>query len=81
MSEREEQALIESATTAWRPRSRDGGLSAHPAWHDLDENGRRQAYEATLELRAMEAALNPDGLSTTARAVLQRIRGASSENR
>ena len=80
MSEREEQALLESATTAWRPRSHEGGLRAHPAWHDLDDSGRRQAYEATRELRAMEAALNPDGLSTTAMAVLQRIRGTDSEN-
>jgi hypothetical protein len=81
MSEREEQALIESATTAWRPRSRNGGLRAHPAWHDLDDDGRRQAYQATCELRSMEAALDPDGLSTTARAVLRRIRGADWRNR
>ena len=74
MSEREEQALVESTTTAWRPRSRDGGMRAHPGWHALDDDGRRQAYEATCELRGMEAALHPDGLSTTARAVLERIR-------
>jgi hypothetical protein len=32
-------------------------------------------YELTRELRRLEAALDPDGLSTTARAVLARLGG------
>jgi hypothetical protein len=32
-----------------------------------------EAYELTRILRAIEAALDPEGLSTTARAVLARI--------
>ena len=35
-----------------------------------------EAFELAAELRAMEAALDPEGLSTTARAVLARIRRA-----
>lgn len=64
--------LIESAASAWRPRLSDG-LPVHPAWHDLDEEGRNAAFDATRELRAMESALHPMGLSTTVQAVLARI--------
>ncbi len=67
--------LIEEVAGAYRPPSRDE-LVYHPAWHDLDDAGRRRAYELARGLREMEAALDPDGLSTTVRAVLARIRGA-----
>jgi hypothetical protein len=66
--------LIEEAATAWRPH---GGpatrIRPHPAWADLDATGRVAVYELTRELRRLEAALDPDGLSTTARAVLARL--------
>jgi hypothetical protein len=65
--------LIEEVAGAWRPQVRDE-LRYHPAWHDLDDAGRRRAYELARALRQVEAALDPDGLSTTARAVLDRIR-------
>jgi hypothetical protein len=68
--------LIEAATTAWRPRDPDGTVRAHPAWHDLDREGRAAAFEATVQQRAVEAALDPQGLSTTARSILARIRRA-----
>jgi hypothetical protein len=71
----EGQVLIEAAAGAWRPRDRFGQVSAHPAWHDLDEPGRREAFEVARGLRRLEAALDPEGLSATARAVLGRIRG------
>lgn len=64
--------LIEQVAGAYRPPSRDA-LRYHPAWHDLDDAGRTRAFEVARALRAMEAALDPDGLSTTARAVLARI--------
>jgi hypothetical protein len=65
--------LIEQVAGAYRPPSRDE-LRYHPAWHDLDAAGRARAFELARSLRAMEAALDPEGLSTTARAVLARIR-------
>jgi hypothetical protein len=68
------EPLIEAVAGAYRPRDPHGGVRAHPAFYDLDEAGREEAFEAALALRAMEAALDPDGLSTTARAVLARIR-------
>lgn len=74
MTPQEREALIEAVTTAFRPRDGiTGTLRAHDAWHDLDAEGRRQAYEETLRARTLERALDSEGLSTTARAVLARI--------
>ncbi|MBC8067884.1 MAG: hypothetical protein IAG13_06070 [Deltaproteobacteria bacterium] len=50
-------------------------MRAHPAWHDLDGSGRREAFALAQATRTLEAALDSDGLSTTAKAVLARIRG------
>jgi hypothetical protein len=71
---RDEEILLEQVVSAWRPR-RDG-VASHPAWHDLDAAAREAAHRETLTMRRMEAALDPDGLSTTARAVLGVIRPA-----
>jgi hypothetical protein len=67
-----EEDLIEEVAGAWRPRPTDE-LRYHPSWHDLDAEGRRRAYDLSCAVRPLEAALDPDGLSTTARAVLARI--------
>jgi hypothetical protein len=68
------EALIEALAGAYRARSPHGVILAHPAFHDLDDEGRIAAFEAAERLRRLEAALDPQGLSTTARAVLARIR-------
>jgi hypothetical protein len=73
MTEREREALIEQAAAAWRPRNLDGDIVAHPSWHDLDEAGRLDAFAVATEMRQIEAALDPQGLSGTAHAVLARI--------
>jgi len=75
MSPRDEH-LFEQAVGAWRPRDPDGRILPHPAWLDLDEAGRREAFDEAARARAQEEALDPDGLSTTARAVLARITAA-----
>jgi hypothetical protein len=67
--------LLEQVVGAWRPQSPEGDLRPHPAWHDLDDAGRHAAFRETARQRALEAALDPEGLSTTARAILARIRG------
>ena len=72
MTERER--LIEEAAGAWRARGADG-VRPHPAWADLDPAGRREAFDLARVQRRLEAALDAEGLSTTARAVLARIRG------
>ena len=73
MATSEEEALIEAAAGAWRARDPRGGLAFHPAWWDLDEAGRRAAFEAARQNRTLEAALDPEGLSTTGHAVMARI--------
>lgn len=70
----DEDALVEEVAGAHRPRPREE-LRYHPAWHDLGPEGRVRAFERARALRKIEAALDPDGLSTTARAVLARIEG------
>ena len=70
----DDDELIEEVAGAYRPPARDV-LRYHPSWHDLDAAGRARAYELARALRQVEAALDPEGLSTTARAVLARIRG------
>lgn len=68
-----EEQLIERVASAHRARH-PNELATHPAWLDLSEDGRVQAHALATHLRELEAALDPDGLSTTARAVLARIR-------
>ena len=70
------ESMREAAITAWRARDASGTIQPHPAWADLNEAGRSEVYEATLRIRALEAALDPEGLTTTGRAVLARIRDA-----
>ena len=74
MTPEEEEALVEQVAGAYRPRAREE-LRYHPAWHDLGEAERMRAFEIARELRKVEAALDADGLSTTAKAVLARIEG------
>ena len=46
MNPRDRENLVERAASAWRPRRPGGGIGSHPAWHDLDEAGRREAFDA-----------------------------------
>jgi len=72
---REEEELVEAAAGAWRPRDpRDGRVRAHPAWLDLGEQGRVRAFEEGGRMRRLEAAVDPEGLSATGRAVVERVR-------
>ena len=73
IDDREREALIEAVAGAWRPRDAEGTILAHPAWHDLDEAARAEAFEVALAERWMEATLDAGGLSATARLVLGRI--------
>jgi hypothetical protein len=73
-AEDETDLLIEEVAGAFRPRPREE-LRYHPAWHDLGPEARERAFDRARALRKVEAALDSDGLSTTARAVLDRIAG------
>ena len=72
MTDEEEELLVEQVAGAHRPPPRDE-LRYHPAWHDLGEAGRIRAFELARSLRKIEAALDPEGLSTTVRSVLALI--------
>jgi hypothetical protein len=74
---KDREDLVEEAAGAFRARGSHGEVLSLPAWHDLDEAGRLEAFALASRLRAMEAAIDPEGLSTTARAVLARIRAAT----
>jgi len=67
-------ALVSAATSAHRRRDLDGNLVTDAAWLDLDSAGRAEAFEVTVLLRALESAVDPEGLSSTARAILARLR-------
>ena len=73
MTDRERDRLIEEAVTAWRPRTPDGSVLPHPAWADLADAERVRVFDETLRARSLERLLDPEGVSTTARAVLARI--------
>jgi hypothetical protein len=70
----ERERLIEEVVSAHRAADPRGGHRPSPAFADLDEAGRQEAFERTLASRALEAALDPEGLSTTARLLLLRVR-------
>lgn len=70
----EEQLLLEQVTSAHRERGFDGGIRSAPAWNDLDEAGRLAAFDETVVLRDLEAALDAQGFSSTVRAVLGRLK-------
>ena len=72
---REEELLFEQALGAARARHADGSLASSPAWHDLPDQAREELFDVTSAWRQLEAALDPEGLSTTGRAVLARLGG------
>lgn len=74
MTEEERSAAIEALCSAYRGQDPRGEIHFHPAWHDLDAAGRLAGAIAAEEQRRLEALLDPHGLSTTAHAVLQRLR-------
>lgn len=75
MNRRERNALVEQVGSAWRPPDPRGGVRPHPAFFDLDADARQRAAARAETQRAIEAAADRDGLSSTVRAVLARIRG------
>ena len=74
---RDEELMLEKAIAAFRRRAPDGSVQPSPAWADLNAEQRRLAFDEAVKLRRIEAALDPNGLSSTARAVLHRIRSSS----
>ncbi|MEZ4463090.1 MAG: hypothetical protein R3F60_06850 [bacterium] len=70
----ERDGLMEQVISAFRARDVFGRVQASPAWHDLSEADRVAAAAEARRQRQLEAALDSAGLSSTARAVLARVR-------
>lgn len=79
VTDAEREGLLEEVVSAFRERDPHGAIKASPAFFDLAEADRERAFEEALTARAMEAALHPQGLSSTARAVLRVIRSVRDE--
>jgi hypothetical protein len=69
----DDESLIEELAGAYRERAATGEVRFSPAFWDLSEADRERAFALARVSRQLEAALDPDGLSSTARAVLARI--------
>ncbi|MHC4218477.1 MAG: hypothetical protein ACYSU7_08480 [Planctomycetota bacterium] len=67
------EVLLEAATGAFRERDSFGRIKPSPAWADLDPAQRQELFERQVTARLFEQAIDPAGLSSTARAVLNRI--------
>jgi hypothetical protein len=74
MTPEERNTLILSVTSAHRERDPHGEIRTHRSFYDLGESDRVEAHDETARLRLLEAAASTDGLTSTARAVLARIR-------
>ncbi len=67
------EVLLEAATGAFRERDTYGRLKPSPAWADLAPAQRQELFGRQLVARLIEQAIDPQRLSCTARAVLDRI--------
>jgi hypothetical protein len=65
---------FEQALSAHRERDAHGAIVPSAAWFDLSPDDRLRAHDEAAVARRLEAALDPQGLSSTARAVLARLR-------
>ena len=73
MKPEDREVLIERVAGAHRARDPFERLKPEPAFYDLDESGRHEAYALAVKTRLLEAALDGTGLSSTGHAVLARI--------
>lgn len=73
MNERERDALLEAAASAYRDQDSEGRLVPPPAWWDMAPEQREQLFRLQLATRQMEVAAT--GTSGTMRAVMLRITG------
>jgi len=66
------ELLFEAATSAFRERDRQGRIVPSPHWADLAPSQREALFARVLESRTLESAADPEGLSATGRAVVEK---------
>ncbi len=70
---RRDAMLLERAVSAYRGRSPKGEIRFAPEWHDLTPDQRLDLFLMQTESRILERAADPQGLSSTAHTVLNRL--------
>jgi hypothetical protein len=73
MTPAEREQLIESVVSAHREPDPRGGVRPSPAFYDLDDAARAEAFELAAMQRAIESALDAQGQNATIKAVLATI--------
>ena len=73
MTPAEREELLESVASAYREPDPRGGVRPSPAFYDLDDAGRAEAFERAVAQREIEAAIDVAGQNATVKAVLARI--------
>ncbi len=73
MTPEERESLAAALGSAHRERSPSGEIRWHRAFFDLPEEDREAAFDDAAALRVIEAGMDEEGLSSTARAVLARL--------
>ena len=81
MTDEPKDLLIEEAVSAFRERNSWGRVLPSRAWWDLPPEGREAAYERQLASRVIERSIDPNGRSSTVRAVLERLHGRGGRGR
>jgi len=74
MSDPVQDPLVEALLSPHRSLDSQGRPAPPPAWWDLPPDRLEEVHRMALAARRLERALDPDGVSGTARAVLARIR-------
>jgi hypothetical protein len=73
MSDPVQDAMVEAVLTPYRSRDPEGRPVPPPAWWDLSPDALEEVHRKAVTIRRLEQALDPRGLSGTARAVMARI--------
>ena len=73
MSDDSTDLILESAVSSFRERDSGGRILPSPTWWDLSPEDRDALFRSQFESRILERALDPAGISSTARAVLSRL--------
>lgn len=73
MTDEPKDLLIEEAVSAFRERNSWGRILPSPAWMDLPPADREALFDRQLTGRIIERAIDPNGRSSTVRAVFARL--------
>lgn len=76
MSDEPREELMEAVVSAHRQRDAEGRPIPPPEWWDLPPEALDEAHQRQMESRRLERAADPQGRSSTVKAVLERTRAS-----